>query len=344
MQQPKISVIVPIYNTEKYIHRCIDSILLQTFSNFECILINDCSPDNSGKIIDEYQKKDERIKVIHKPENEGLPRARKTGLDNAFANFVMHVDSDDWLELDALQVLLENQEKNNAEIVRARLSHHYPNYIHNSIVGFPYDNKNDPLICFFLNGYNTLCATLYKKGLFSDYFVPEVSLGEDAITNVQIFSRVMPDKICYINNVIYNYDHRTSGITKSTSDAYEYFEEIPVFKYRLFIQKYLNDIGRNTNDVISAFSYDFIFHAILPYILTKKNMSKKEMGIFHKDYWKRCNHKNLFKRWERKLIPIYYISPKLGKIYVLSIRKIVRFASKIKRIIFIKCNLGRQAE
>lgn len=101
---PKISVIVPVYNTEQYLPRCIDSILDQTFTDFELLLIDDGSKDNSGKICDEYAAKDSRIRVFHK-ENGGVSSARNMGLDNALGKWVTFVDSDDWIEPKGLELL-----------------------------------------------------------------------------------------------------------------------------------------------------------------------------------------------------------------------------------------------
>ena len=98
---PKISVIVPVYKVEKYLHRCIDSILLQTFPDFELLLVDDGSPDRSGEICDEYVKKDSRIRVFHK-ENGGVSSARNHGIEKAIGEWIMFVDSDDWLESDYL--------------------------------------------------------------------------------------------------------------------------------------------------------------------------------------------------------------------------------------------------
>ena len=101
MDSPKISVIVPVYNVEQYLPRCIDSILAQTFTDFEVLLIDDGSTDESGKICDEYAKKDSRIRVFHK-KNGGVSSARNTGLDNAHSEWVAFVDSDDTLDVDFL--------------------------------------------------------------------------------------------------------------------------------------------------------------------------------------------------------------------------------------------------
>ena len=96
---PEISVIVPVYNVERYLTRCIDSILAQTYQNFELILVDDGSTDGSGTLCDSYMKKDSRIKVIHK-KNGGLSDARNSGIDAAEGEFLSFIDSDDWVRPD----------------------------------------------------------------------------------------------------------------------------------------------------------------------------------------------------------------------------------------------------
>ena len=96
---PTFSIIVPVYNVEKYLTKCIDSILEQTFSDFEVILVDDGSTDNCGIICDQYVEKDDRIQVIHK-KNEGLVCARKTGISKASGQYILNVDSDDYISLD----------------------------------------------------------------------------------------------------------------------------------------------------------------------------------------------------------------------------------------------------
>lgn len=103
----KISVIVPVYNVEKYIHKCVDSILNQTYQNIEVILVDDGSPDACGSICDEYAKNDSRVIVVHK-ENGGLSDARNAGLDIATGEYIAFVDSDDWIEPDAYEYLIKN--------------------------------------------------------------------------------------------------------------------------------------------------------------------------------------------------------------------------------------------
>ena len=112
----KVSIIVPIYNVERYLESCIESILSQTYENFELILVDDGSPDQCGIICDKYATQDSRIKVIHK-ENQGLGVARNTGLDYATGEFVCFVDSDDWLEPYAIEYWIRAQRKYDADIV-----------------------------------------------------------------------------------------------------------------------------------------------------------------------------------------------------------------------------------
>lgn len=100
-----ISVIVPVYNAEKYLNRCVDSILSQTMTNFELLLIDDGSQDNSGRICDEYAEKDARVRAFHKP-NGGVSSARNLGLDNAMGNWITYVDADDRCSCDYLEHLL----------------------------------------------------------------------------------------------------------------------------------------------------------------------------------------------------------------------------------------------
>ncbi|MGU8778425.1 glycosyltransferase [Clostridium perfringens] len=116
MKKIKVSVIVPIYKVENYLSQCIDSILAQSYSNLEVILVDDGSPDSCPKICDNYQMYDSRIRVIHK-ENQGLGLARNTGLDIATGDYVLFVDSDDYIDIDMIKILLDKIIKNNSDTV-----------------------------------------------------------------------------------------------------------------------------------------------------------------------------------------------------------------------------------
>ena len=128
---PKVSIIVPVYKAEKYLNRCIDSILAQTFTDFELLLIDDGSPDRSGEICDEYAKKDSRIRVIHK-ENGGVSSARQRGLDESVGEYTMHADPDDWVEPEMLDELYKKAKEEDADMV---------------ICDFFYEYKTGSFIC-----------------------------------------------------------------------------------------------------------------------------------------------------------------------------------------------------
>ena len=111
----KISVIVPVYNVEQYLERCVDSIINQTYKNLEIILVNDGSTDNSGKLCDELAKRDDRIRVIHK-ENGGLSDARNTGIEEAEADLIGFIDSDDYIDENMYELLIDNLRETNADL------------------------------------------------------------------------------------------------------------------------------------------------------------------------------------------------------------------------------------
>jgi len=117
MANPKVSVIVPVYKAEVFFKECIDSILNQTFSDFELILVDDCSPDNCPQMCDDYAKNDTRIKVIHNKPNLGSVKSYKAGLDASIGDYIIFVDSDDWIELDTIERLYKIAETDKCDIV-----------------------------------------------------------------------------------------------------------------------------------------------------------------------------------------------------------------------------------
>ena len=116
MSNISVSIIVPVYKAEAYLHRCVDSILAQTFTNWELLLIDDGSPDRSGAICDEYASKDARIRVFHK-ENGGVSSARQKGQDEAQGEYTIHADPDDWVEPTMLEELYKKAKEDDADMV-----------------------------------------------------------------------------------------------------------------------------------------------------------------------------------------------------------------------------------
>lgn len=126
--EEKISVIVPIYKVEDYLHRCVESIINQAYTNLEIILVDDGSPDNCPKICDEYAEKDSRIKVIHK-ENGGLSDARNTGLLVATGEYISFIDSDDYIDINMYKSIITYMEEHDLDIAECGIKHVYNNKI-----------------------------------------------------------------------------------------------------------------------------------------------------------------------------------------------------------------------
>ncbi len=207
MNNPKISVIVPVYNAEKYLHKCIDSILAQTFTNFELLLIDDGSKDSSGSICDEYANKDTRIRVFHKP-NGGVSSARNMGLNNTRARYVTFVDSDDWVQKDMFYSMLSCVETNENGTVLCgveRLTGRKTFVVH-----FKRD-ENFPSVDEYLLHYEIGYATwgvLYEQDHIERMhirFNEELIMSEDCVFNMQYFATYEGSIYCIMKKMyIYN--------------------------------------------------------------------------------------------------------------------------------------------
>lgn len=198
---PKISVIVPVYNTEKYLHRCIDSILAQTFSDFELLLIDDGSKDNSGRICDEYAAKDSRIRVFHK-KNGGVSSARNLGLDNALGEWVTFVDSDDWVAVRYLENL-HGHSLNGVDLVFSYAT--IDDGVHSRKENYPAclvksNNLDEIFIKNDIAWHTSPWAKLYKMDLINSNklkFIENVHIGEDLIF---LYSYILYSNTIYISS------------------------------------------------------------------------------------------------------------------------------------------------
>ena len=223
-----ISVIVPVYNVEKYLNRCVDSIINQTYSNLEIILVDDGSKDLSPKICDELAKKDNRIKVIHK-ENGGVSQARNCGISVANGDFIAFVDSDDWLELDMYEKLIQKQEENNYDVVLCGFNLAYDNEKFNVEEKSLNNFCKTKDITYLLrhenlklerNSYSTTnninCYSiriLYKKEVLKTLrFKENLNYMEDVRFLVELFLNKNIAVGC-INDCLYNYYIRQSSLS-----------------------------------------------------------------------------------------------------------------------------------
>ncbi len=212
----KISVIVPVYKVEPYLRRCVDSILAQTYTNLEIILVDDGSPDNCPAICDEYAGKYSRIRVIHR-ENGGLSDARNAGLDICTGEYIAFVDSDDWIEPDMYEKLLDNMEQFGTEMAVGGVSDDVEeNGNYRSVKVSDYgkkafvENNVDSMKRYFLGSW-AAWDKLYKASLFDSIRYPVGEINEDEAIVLLLLEKCRT--VCYTNAVCYHYIRRPDSIT-----------------------------------------------------------------------------------------------------------------------------------
>lgn len=208
-----VSIIVPVYKVEDYLRRCLDSIVTQTLSDIEIILVDDGSPDRCGEICDEYAEKDSRIQVIHKV-NGGLSDARNAGLSVASGDYITLVDSDDWIEPTMLEQLYKMSRKFNADIVECAVKNIFPDHVDEGVQGITEEVVGDNIFALKellkWRTFTTIaCAKLYKRSLFQSISYPVGRRHEDEFVTYKLFyfSRCS----AYIDEALYNYDRTREG-------------------------------------------------------------------------------------------------------------------------------------
>lgn len=226
-----ISVIIPVYKAEKYIERCIFSILRQTFQNIEVILVDDGSPDKSGEICDMWALKDKRIKVIHQ-KNAGAGAARNAGLRVAKGEYIGFVDSDDWIEPQMYEVMYNAIEKYSADVGMCNISSRTEFSMHESYDNrkFPFELKNqeEMLSIFFRvhgeKGILSVCRRLIHKSVLKDFMFVEGTISEDVSAAYYFITH--SQRTVVTNFSFYNYYNNKKGVTKSpvTMKDIEYIE------------------------------------------------------------------------------------------------------------------------
>ena len=241
MNFPLISIIVPIYKVEKYLRRCLDSILAQTYTHLEIILIDDGSPDNCGKICDEYAAQDSRIKVIHQ-KNHGVYVARNAGLQAASGEYIGFVDGDDYIKPDMYQTLLEGALKNQADITMCGQILLKPDgeqivclpyateYMYPNNVAWLQDLMTHPLATHVL--WNKLFT---RQSIAGVCFNPQLRNAGDCEFLLDLLHR--PLRITYIPTPLYYYVFRDSSITKCYS--------IRFFANRYYVWKHAIEMAHN---------------------------------------------------------------------------------------------------
>jgi len=290
---PKISIIVPVYNAEKYLQQCIDSILIQTYTNFELLLINDGSTDNSGSICNEYAQKDSRIKVFHK-QNGGVSSARNLGLYNAQGEWLLFVDSDDKITSETLDLNMAYQNQ-----------HEKIDFIKYSAIS-KYGSSNEKLIktkfkilntrksilkFFFLYGRNEVWGYFFKKQKIGTLtFHEHIKIGEDLLFLIEYINRcekgILSDKGLYyyylrVNSAMGNIK-KYDGLIESDCILFEELKKLKIpidiliiFSYR-FYHKILKQINYRNNEKYVTLISNFINK------VSFKNIIFSQLSLFAK--------------------------------------------------------------
>ena len=317
----KVSIVVPVYNVEKYLQRCVDSILEQTLQDIEIILVDDGSQDDSGQLCDAYAEKDSRIVVVHK-ENGGLSSARNAGIDIATSPYIGFVDSDDYIDKQMFEKLFNWITDNDADIAMCELCHCYEDKTikRRTNKEFGIVNTEQAIRLVMEGNKATVSAVnkLYKISIFDKVRYPVGKLTEDAFVIVEVLMQAQ--KVVYSTEELYYYVHRknsitTSGFKKKDMNVLEAYS-----KNKKLIQQYYPALL----DVAEMRYMWAHFYVLDKMMLSKKveakDIQKKIINTLRKNY--RFIIKNEQFNMSRKIaMTLLMINKNLYKICVLANKK-----------------------
>ena len=332
---PLISVIVPVYNVEKYLKQCLDSILVQTFSNIEIICVNDGSTDNSRKILEEYKNKDSRIKIVDK-ENGGLSSARNAGMKVAVGEFISFIDSDDWIEPTMLEKLYESMTTHNTDITICAVhqfdeqkqknddsnKYYTLEYFDESFDNkvFSYEDVRPFIMDVCVMAWNKLYRRSHIDECQAEF--PEGLIFEDGPFFFSIFFKTK--RVSIVRDFLYNYRINRTGsiIQKAGKKFLDVIDVVELMFNSIKNEPFFNDIKnefyiRKADDIV--YRYDVIGLA------DKKQFSKKlrtktflfDSNIFDFDYIKEKSpytYKNMFDIKEKSNIFLYHYNKFMIKV------------------------------
>ena len=307
-----VSIIIPVYNAEKYLRECLDSVLTQTFEGFELLLINDGSSDLSGKICDAYAEKDPRVKVLHK-ENGGPSAARNMGIDKASGNLIVFIDSDDFVEPNFLENLLSDA--TNSDLVIAGINKIKKDQ---SVTSFNFPNqlvdvseKKIYLEDYPLSDYGYPFSKLFKKDILDRHhirFIEDVHMFEDVLFLFEYLK--FCDKIKFNDKSLYNYviAEGESLSTKVNSFESEYLGFITFYNqiiddFKITIPELINDFPK------LGYRLTRLMNRSISTIYIKDYPTKKTILALHnypKNAWILYNvfnePSNIIKKWSKILL------------------------------------------
>ncbi len=283
-KDPLVSIVIPVYKVEKYLKRCVESILSQSYKNMEIILVDDGSPDQCGVICDEYAERDERIVVIHK-ENGGLSDARNAGTMNAAGEYITYVDSDDWIDRDYVNLLLKALIENDASLAVCRikkLSKEEDNNTNNSDRTMVFSTEQALETMLYQKEFdNSACGKLYYTELMKKHLFPVGKLFEDLFTTYKVIGDC--SKIAYIDDQLYFYWTNPNSIMHKSFNPRVYDEIEAADEIVDYItNNFLTIIDAGNARRFSAYSQ--VFFWIPQKCSVEDEKKKREIWSFIKQY------------------------------------------------------------
>ena len=301
MDKVKISIIIPVYNVEQYLRNCIESVINQTYTNWELILVDDGSPDRCGEICDEYAARDKRIQVIHK-ENGGQAQARNRALDICKGDYITFLDSDDFLHVDYIDYLVRSALKTNADIVQC-------DYVRGSDTTFPILNKSiieetfDNHSIFLSEKANVIvCGKLYRREILLNNRIKEGRYYEDDFTTWKWYYTA--NKIVVSNRVLYYYtvnpNSTMAGHRKKPS-----FDFMDAYKERIAFF-----VGTGEKDLEHCSRLQLCKSLLLTYGHSKlSEEERREVKAKFDESWKEIKHSPHIRFFYKVLFGIFHIMP-----------------------------------
>ena len=288
---PKVSVIIPVYNVEKYLRQCLDSVVNQTLKDIEIICVNDGSPDNSLAILEEYAQNDNRIKIINKS-NGGISSARNAGLKIAQGEFIGFVDSDDYIALNYYESLYNRAKVTCSDIVVAEYIYRFNNKkkkiflkVDKNIVTTSVKEKFE---CLYLPDFCYVCNKIYKRDFLKVMFIEGVTY-EDIYFASNVLAQA--GRMAVAENIAYFYRNNADSIVNDTSSLNNYFYHRAMAYFYQFLHE--QNIEINTKDYHKTQKYKFLG---ITFLKIKKIYFKYRyslLGIFKWSCLKFSNQKEM---------------------------------------------------
>lgn len=272
-----ISIIVPVYNVEQYLDRCMESILQQTYHRLEIILVDDGSTDSSPAKCDAYAQRDSRIKVIHKP-NGGLSDARNAGLELASGDYIGYVDSDDWIEPDMYARMIQACTGHDAQIAVCRYFSEYKDgHSTTKESGRVVPLSREALLTIYISGsdeyviYNSVWSKLFKRELVREMIFPKGRNSEDIMYTTRAFCRAK--RAVYLDQCLYHYVLDREGSIMNVARGERMFrDEIP------FWREHIDCIREMVSQQMADLAGYYFQRRLLFYYIDAKNVGNREIA------------------------------------------------------------------